>query len=547
MNVTFKPQRTHIGRWKSVVNGLASVALAFLFTLSIQAVMAQPEAAEKFRLNKNDRDGLEAMLTTHLQRLVDRQKRLEGQGSYIKVKSVKYDARARIIYLDLGNAYVPRRHSFEFLESLRELNIEVSDVVWDSIPLDGVRFLYDGKDIYHYFPDEPRQPKPSTKKNADVNATAIPLIVVSAGHGAYYHYGSPTFGAARWTEQRDPANGIVEDNITPGYAIELSNWLLARSDVTTAFARSFSEAIHTPSDRPWWKVAARYHLATLYPDNTNIWNSRPNDTDSERERKEDLQSRPYLANHLGASTLLHVHTNGVTNPAARGTRVYFQTGRTADKPLADSILCYMRELIHAQPAYINFPIAPTTGEDDNAETRLATMPTVVVETAFHSNPDDALALQDPLFRTATMKGVEKGYRLNAAGKTTCEPFKIDSIPNVSGPQNTNIPANIDYSGYPQFSVKRKTEIIGCASGWSCRNYNGTYRASVPTPLTFSFRCSVSSPKPAATFRWRTTLTDVDGVVTNSVEHTSTCTTPVTAASDTGRMYSGKPTVSTVSN
>ncbi|MBX9400214.1 hypothetical protein K4L06_02755 [Lysobacter sp. BMK333-48F3] len=102
-------------------------------------------------------------------------------------------------------------------------------------------------------------------------------------------------------------------------------------------------------------------------------------------------------------------------------------------------------------------------------------------------------------------------------------FQIVSIPNVTGPQGVNIPAQIHYEGTPTFPVQRNTKIIQCASGWTCSDYNGTYSSATPSPLNFNFRCGNSSSLPTATFLWRTTLTDAKGVVTNAVEHTSTCT------------------------
>ena len=540
MNVSFNPQRIHSGVRASVAQGLRSAALALLLAMGITAVSAEAEETAKASFTNTDKTKLETMLMSHMQRIVDRQTRLEGQEKYIKVKSVRYNIDEAIIYVDLGKAYVPRRHSAEFLDSLRELNLEITDAVWDSISLNGVRFLYNGKGIYYYFPDEPQQPARSGKTGAAANMTAAPLIVVSAGHGAYYNYGSPAFGVARWTEQRDPYNGIIEDYVTPGYAIELSNWLISRSGAMTAFTRSFNETTHTPSDRPWWKVAARYHLASLYPDHPSIWHSRPNDTNNDRELKEDWQSRPYLANHLGAQTLLHVHTNGSPDTAATGTRVFFQTGRAADKPLGDSILCYMKELIHANPAYANFTVASTASEDDNAETRLATMRTVVVETAFHTNPNDALALQDPAFRTAAMKGVEKGYRLNAAGKTTCEPFKISSIPNVTGPYRVSMPVLVNYVGYPQFPVKIKVDYVTCPYPWTCKGFEKSVATEVPSPLSYNVICN-ADPRPPATFKIKTTLTDADGVKTNTVEHSYTCATPAAAKQIIDTVPAGRPT------
>lgn len=106
-----------------------------------------------------------------------------------------------------------------------------------------------------------------------------------------------------------------------------------------------------------------------------------------------------------------------------------------------------------------------------------------------------------------------------------EAFKIQRLDNVVGPQGINIPARIFYGGSPTFPVGRTTRNIGCPSGWSCSDYNGAYSSQAPSPLPLNFRCTNPYPRPTATFRWLTTLTDAIGAVTNAVEHTSTCTGP----------------------
>ena len=116
---------------------------------------------------------------------------------------------------------------------------------------------------------------------------------------------------------------------------------------------------------------------------------------------------------------------------------------------------------------------------------------------------------------------EKQAYIDAYGKK----FKILSIPNVSGPQQTDIPAKVIYEGTPVFPVERRTKYISCPSGWSCSNYNGTYSSATSSTLTFNFRCDPSVPLPTATFQWRTTLIDANGKETDSVDHTSTCTKP----------------------
>jgi N-acetylmuramoyl-L-alanine amidase len=557
MNVSFNPQRIRSGARASVIRGLKCVVLVIVFAFSVPVVSAQAKATTKAPLTKANKVELENTLSSHLQAFLDGHERTKFHKKNGAVR-VSIDIDTATLVIRLSKEYLPHQSPGEVEDLQSELGTEAFELLRDTIDIHEVKFIYDGKSLYDYFPEQ-RSPPSSTKPSASINTDisppgnspgpslqVTPTVVVSAGHGIYYNYGSAEFGPARWTEQRDPSNGVIEDYITPSYAAELSAWLNERSGITAIFPRSTAIMdVYVPSGNAWWMMGARYRLQETYPQYPSIWHSQPpNSTDPERERIEDFYSRPLFANHINANTLVSLHTNaGPTT--ARGTRVYYYPERVESQQLGNNILCYMKELIQAKTTYANWTVQSGSIAQDHAENREAHMPSVIIEVGFHTNTDDAAALQDPVFLTASMKGAEKGYRLNAAGKTACEPFKISSIPNVSGPQNTNIPANINYVGYPQFSVTRKTEIISCASGWSCSNYNGSYTSSVPSPLTFNFRCSVSSSKPTATFRWRTTLTDVDGVVTNSVEHTSTCTAPVTTTSSSKGRPSDKPTITII--
>jgi N-acetylmuramoyl-L-alanine amidase len=62
----------------------------------------------------------------------------------------------------------------------------------------------------------------------------------------------------------------------------------------------------------------------------------------------------------------------------------------------------MKELIQAQEPYRDYLVVSEPGQDNFGETRVAKMPSVIVESGFHTNASDALALQDPVFRTAAM-------------------------------------------------------------------------------------------------------------------------------------------------
>jgi N-acetylmuramoyl-L-alanine amidase len=480
---------------------------------------------------------LEPVLTAELQRVVNAQKRIEGQGKDVTVKA-RFETLTGggvDLVIDLSESYVPGVFGSEMEDLQRELHTTAAELLRDIVSFRGVTFRYGGKHVHHYFPEQRLQEMRAAegRKNAAKRAS-VPMVVVAAGHGIYYNHGFKD-----WRAHRDPSNGITEDFITPGYASELLTWLNARSDVVTSSPRSVATLTHGPSGRPWWQVGARYELEANYPDNKEIWNALPTATNSLRERDEDLLSRPLYANHIGASTLIHLHTNAAT-PSATGTRVFYQKDRTADKPLADSILCYMKELIQAQEPYRDYLVVSEPGQDNFGETRVAKMPSVIVESGFHTNASDALALQDPVFRTAAMKGVEKGYRLHGEGKG-CEPLMVSETPDAGGPFGTFVPMEVYYEGHPQFPVTVKVDIASCPIDSTCNGGSVVFSEKVASPLRYAFECRGTSNTPA-TARLRTTLIDVDEVKAVSTEHELTCTPARRSAPDLAPVDTSRPSL-----
>lgn len=458
---------------------------------------------------------IEIMLTQELQHRLSTAKRITGQAGNVGLK-VSLDARSGMLIIDLSKEYVPygaQHITAEIEDSTTQLANTASELLRGVVQLNGVLIHIDGKDIDKYFEDK-EIVKPISAKSTLITGAAG-KVVVSAGHGIYYHYGFND-----WRAQRDPSNGITEDFITPGYATELHNLLVQRSDASVYLARSIGTHSHMPSDEAWWKLGARYSLQEAYPQVRGIWLSYPKSTEALRERNDDIMSRPKYANHLGANTLIHLHTNAA-DPSATGVRAIYHAGRHADQRLANNILCYMKELIRAKEIYAGYTV-PLQAEARNnlAENSKAAMPSVIVEVGFHTNPSDAMALQDPVLRAASMKGVEKGYRLNVEGKTVCEPFKIESIPSASGPHNSSFPLSFNYKGYPQFPVRAKMENVNCPSGSTCTGGEVTYETKIPSPLLATFSCSGDGPP--RTSKWRTILTDADEVKATPVEYSVTC-------------------------
>jgi hypothetical protein len=154
----------------------------------------------------------------------------------------------------------------------------------------------------------------------------------------------------------------------------------------------------------------------------------------------------------------------------------------------------------------------------HGENRFAEMPSVIVEVAYHSNALDAAALQDPIFRTASMKGVEKGYRLYREGND-CKPLKGDAIEAVSMSQGTTREVDVPFEGYPQYPLRIVTRNVGCPPGWVCRGNEVTIEAPQETPLRIALTCNNNGSAPLL---WETSLVDDDGVKSAPVRHQQQC-------------------------
>ncbi len=143
---------------------------------------------------------------------------------------------------------------------------------------------------------------------------------------------------------------------------------------------------------------------------------------------------------------------------------------------------------------------------------------MLVEVAYHSNALDAAALQDPVFRAASMKGVEKGYRLFHEGKD-CKPLKGEAIENVSMSQGSVREIDVPFEGYPQYPLRIVTRNVGCPPGWVCRGSEITVDAPQPTPLKIALSCNNSGSAPLF---WETSLVDDDGVKSVPVRYRQQC-------------------------
>lgn len=437
-------------------------------------------------------------LTRHLQK--------SGKLRQVRVE-IRLDVSARSMTINFGPGYLPGPEgSYDelFLQpmasSLRffaeRSGLEVNDI----------HFLFEGKTLEDYYPEDLAVPMRSARKSAPASA------LVSSSHGYIsLHPGR------EWEFQRPAPLGLQEDVLSPVYGDELQVLMEQRSGLVVHRARSRSTELHPESNLPWEHMSSRYHLKALFPERADMWNEFPNSTASAREKDEDIRARPNYANHLGVDVLISLHSNGHDSATIRGTEVYYHHSKTEDKPLADSIICSMRELIRAQPGYETFPVRETSSPGNHGENRIGEMPSVIVETAYHSNTDDVAALQDPVFRSAAMKGVEKGYRLWASGKA-CVPLAGKAISDVEVHAGKRVEVDIPLVGNPQYPIQIITTNTQCPPGWTCGKGKQVVN-SPDEPTRIGVSCGAGS---SGTLGWETHVLDADGVASKPVPFSVRC-------------------------
>lgn len=439
----------------------------------------------------------ERQLTRHLQE--------RGELRQVSV-SILLDMKTRSMKVSFGPGYLPGPEgSYDELFLIPMASSLRFYAEKSGLDVNDIDFLFDGKTLEAYYPEDLAVPPQVRAKSTHTSA------LVSASHGYISLHPS-----REWKFQRPAPLGVQEDTLSPAYGDELQGLIEQRSGLTVHRARSRSIELHPEAGKPWEHMSSRYHLKALFPERTDMWNEYPNSPESAREKDEDIRARPNYANHLGVDVMLSLHTNGSDSASVRGAEVYYHQGKPQDKALGDSILCGMREIIRAQPGYENFPVREMSTSAKHGENRIGTMPSIIVETAYHSNPEDVAALQDPIFRSASMKGVEKGYRLWAAGKT-CEPLALDSIADVQIPVRTSLIVPVAFKGNPQFPVVLELAVASCVGG-ACTPADEAF-ADPAQPVSLELSCNGSG---TGTVRWRTRLRDADGVVTEHQEFNQSC-------------------------
>ncbi|MGH8037339.1 MAG: hypothetical protein ACREPD_06320 [Stenotrophomonas sp.] len=225
-------------------------------------VMVAPVASQHVR----DAE-LDAVLTVEAQRILDAIELIEGQQRE-GVAIASADTESGVVTVQLPATFLPDDYGAGFEDQLDQFRTSVVFLAGKALDVSEVRFLFDGRSIEEHFPElveEEREARAGMAVRADEGGVAF----VAASHGLYFHH-----GYRDWRVQRPSPQGVQEDFITPSYADELQRLLEERASVRVVRPRVGSNGVHAESGQEWWKLAARYHIKEMYPQQTRIWNSK---------------------------------------------------------------------------------------------------------------------------------------------------------------------------------------------------------------------------------------------------------------------------------
>ncbi len=139
-----------------------------------------------------------------------------------------------------------------------------------------------------------------------------------------------------------------------------------------------------------------------------------------------LSERCRIANDAKADIFVSIHSNATELPAARGTETYHSINSTPGH--GGNLLA---TLIHANVVRLagtkNRGVRTRQGADGKdyyAVIRETEMPAVIVEVAYHSNPEDEALLRDVGFRLRAARGIAKGI-IEYAGLEWRDPEAVE--------------------------------------------------------------------------------------------------------------------------
>ena len=118
----------------------------------------------------------------------------------------------------------------------------------------------------------------------------------------------------------------------------------------------------------------------------------------------DLNNRVKIANESGAAILVSIHMNKFEDNKYRGWQTFYSKASEEGKKLAESIQSSIGEIVQIENKRTALKIEGIKIIDKS------TIPAVIVECGFLSNPEECKLLQDETYQTKLAEGIKIGIQ-----------------------------------------------------------------------------------------------------------------------------------------
>lgn len=152
---------------------------------------AQEAAKAVPRLSEQNKLLVTSEIQAEVQRFVNEQPRIDGQGKIILAR-VTPDPSRQWIYVDVDSAFLPKGRTEmgeDVGELVRAIQNHVVDLLLGIVEFKAVVIRVDGKRVDEIYPPRYKSEK-TARANAQPTSPADGLVVLSPSHGRYFHYGS---------------------------------------------------------------------------------------------------------------------------------------------------------------------------------------------------------------------------------------------------------------------------------------------------------------------------------------------------------------------
>lgn len=122
----------------------------------------------------------------------------------------------------------------------------------------------------------------------------------------------------------------------------------------------------------------------------------------------DLRGRVAMAEQFGADVYLSIHCNSAASPSARGTEVYTTPGRGKADQLAEAIIQAWNKEFPEMVIRKDLRDGDSDKEANFYVLRKTSMPAVLVEMGFISNPQEEKLLRDAAWQERAARAIARG-------------------------------------------------------------------------------------------------------------------------------------------